>query len=112
MKKIFAINFRIHPHVKKIVNSFFNAPWYPLAISVYPVLALLSANVGQVRSDAALRPLLVSLAFGGLLYFIDWLLFSRQAHKAAFFTTLLLALFFTFGRAYIAIDEKYPKSNS
>lgn len=98
--------------MKKLFIKFFNDPWYPIAISAYPVLALLSANVGQVQPSAGIRPLLVSVVFGGLLFFIIWLFVSsRQAHKAAFLTTLLLTLFFTYGHAYIYIDEKYPESN-
>ena len=95
---------------KTFFNKFFNYPWYPIAISVYPVLALLSANAGQVQLNAAVRSLIVSVIFGGLLFFIVWLLF-RNVHKAAFLTTLLLTLFFTYGHAYIYIDETYPDSN-
>ena len=96
--------------MKKIFSSFINTPWYPIAISAYPALALLNANAGEVQPNAVVRPLLVSILFGGLLYFITWLFF-RQVHKAAFLTSLWLALFFSFGHAYIYIDGKYPKSN-
>mgnify|MGYP001206689802 CR=1 FL=1 len=98
-------------NIKNIVTNWFSKPWYPIAISAYPVLALLSANIGQVRSDSAIRPLVISIAFGALLFFIVWLLFSRKTYKAAFFTALVLALFFTFGHVYIAIDTKYPDAN-
>lgn len=93
-----------------ILKKWFAIPWYPFAISAYPVLALLAANIGQVGPDAGIRPLLVSVAFGGLLFLIVWLFF-RQTHKAAFLTTLWLALFFSYGHAYIYLDEKYPDSN-
>jgi hypothetical protein len=96
--------------MKKIIPDFFNAPWYPIAISAYPALALFTANMGEIKSGAVVRPLLFSVLFGGLLYFSVWL-FIRKAHKAAFLTTLLLALFFTYGHAYMYIDGKYPKSN-
>jgi hypothetical protein len=90
----------------------FNTPWYPLAISAYPVLALLSANAGQVQPSAAIRPLIVSVIFGGIVFFIVGLFWrGRAVHKAAFLTTLFLTLFFTYGHAYIALDENYPKSN-
>ncbi len=95
--------------MKKFFSRFFNAPWYPIAISAYPVLALLSANSGQVQPSAGIRPLLISIVFGALLFFIAWAIF-RQVHRAAFLTTLLLALFFTYGHAYIAIDEKWPEA--
>jgi len=98
--------------MKKLASNFFNAPWYPIAISAYPVLALLNANVGEIQPSAVVRPLLASILFGGFLFFIVWLFLRRsQIHKAAFLTALWLALFFTFGHAYIYIDGKYPKTN-
>ncbi|MBC7876728.1 MAG: hypothetical protein H7Y59_06100 [Anaerolineales bacterium] len=98
--------------MKKLFIKFFSDPWYPIAISAYPVLALLSANVGQVQPSAGIRPLLVSIIFGAVLFFIVWLFLpGRKVHKAAFLTMLLLTLFFTYGHAYIYIDEQYPESN-
>lgn len=96
--------------MKKGFAGVFSIPWYPIAISAYPVLALLSANVGQIQVSAGLRSLLVSMAFGGALYFVTWL-FLRTDSKAAFLTSLWLALFFSFGHLYIAIDEEYPDAN-
>ncbi len=97
-------------NIKTFFSKLFSYPWYPIAISAYPALALLSSNAGQVQLNAAVRPLIVSVIFGGLLFFIVWLFF-RNVHKAAFLTTLLLTLFFTYGHAYIYIDETYPDSN-
>jgi hypothetical protein len=100
-------------HLKLIwgrLQQWFAVPWYPFAISAYPVLALLASNAGQVGLDAGVRPLAASVLFSGLLFFIFWLVL-RQVHKAAFLTALWLALFFSYGHAYIYIDEKYPDSN-
>jgi hypothetical protein len=77
---------------------------------MYPALALLSANTGQIQPEAGLRALLVSVIFGGVLFFILWLFF-RQAHKAAFLSALWLGLFFGFGHAYIYLNEEYPDTN-
>ncbi len=96
--------------MKKIFSQIFNSPWYPLALSAYPALALLNANSGEVQPAAVIRPLLASIVFGGLLYFVLWLFF-RRAHKAAFLTALWLTLFFTFGHAYIYVDGKYPDTS-
>ena len=97
--------------IRKTFSKIFEIPWYPIVISAYPILALLSANTGQVSSGAAVRPLLISVAFGGLLFLALWLLFSRRVHKAAFLTALLLSLFYSYGHVYIAIDEKFPDTN-
>ena len=93
--------------LKAILDRWFSYPWYPFVFSAYPALALLSANVGEVGPEAVLRSLAVSVAMGGLLFTILWLFF-RQAHKAAFLTSLWLALFFSYGHAYNLLIEKYP----
>ena len=92
------------------LKKWFAIPWYPFAISAYPVLKLLAQNVGEVGLDAGTRPLLISLLFGGVLFVMLWLIF-RQSHKAALLTAFWLALFFSYGHIYIALDEKYPESN-
>jgi hypothetical protein len=92
------------------LSKWFAVPWYPFAISAYPVLKLLAENSGQVGLDAGIRPLLVSLLFAGLLFFLTWL-FLRQVHKAAFLAALWLTLFFSYGHVYISVDEKYPDAN-
>ena len=96
--------------MKKVTAGVFNIPWYPIAISAYPALALLSTNVGQVLLSAGIRSLLVSVMFGGILYFLVWLV-MRQVYKSVLLTTIWLALFFSYGHIYIAIDEKYPGAN-
>lgn len=88
----------------------FNTPWYPIAISAYPVLALLSINIGQVQSNAGLRSLLISLVFGGVLFFVVWL-FLRQIHRAAFLAMLWLVLFFSYGHIYIALEDGYADAS-
>ncbi|HSL43582.1 MAG TPA: hypothetical protein VK897_09135 [Anaerolineales bacterium] len=95
--------------VRETLGKWFSVPWYPIAISAYPVLALLATNIGEVGPDAAVRPLVVSMLFGGFLFLLIWL-FIRQPHKSAFLAALWLALFFSYGHLYIYIDEKYPDS--
>ncbi len=96
--------------MKKFLSRLFDIPWYPIAINPYPVIALLATNAGQVDPSAGLRPLMISVVFGGFLFFICWLFF-RQVHKAAFLTILLLALFFAYGHLYMAIDKQWPDAN-
>jgi hypothetical protein len=96
--------------MKRFFSNLFNAPWYPVAISAYPVITLLASNTVQVNLGAGLRPLAASIVFGMLLFFVVWLFF-RKIHKAAFLTTLLLALFFTYGHAYMAIKKEWPDAD-
>ena len=88
----------------KLVN-WFSIPWYPIAISVYPVLALLAANTGQVKPEVGLRPLLICVASAGILFLLLRLVF-RDWNRAAFLATLWLALFFSYGHVYILLTEK------
>jgi len=90
----------------KRVREFFSIPWYPLAISIYPALTLLSSNLGEVQSDAGARAIFASLLFSAMIYFILWA-FLRYVHKAAFLSALWLGLFFGFGHAYIYLLKDY-----
>lgn len=84
-------------------------PFYPLLFAAYPALALLGFNLDEVERSMLWRPWVASIVLGGLLFFALWLYF-RQAHKAAFLTTLWLALFFSYGHVYMAVDKRYPNS--
>jgi hypothetical protein len=53
--------------IKHRLGRWFSIPWYFLAFSAYPVLALLAYNVGQVKVGVVWRPLLASLLLAGLL---------------------------------------------
>lgn len=95
--------------MKNFISQFFNIPWYPFALGAYPVLALLSANTGQVEPATGLRPLLASILFSVIVFLLARLIF-RKTHKAAFFSALFLILFFTYGHVYMAIEEKFPNA--
>lgn len=84
----------------------FSIPWYFIFFSAYPILALLSSNVGQVKLGAAWRPLLVSVALGFLLFVLLKLL-MQDVYRAAFLSTLLLSLFFSYGHVHILLTEKW-----
>lgn len=96
--------------MKNFISRFFNAPWYPIALGAYPVLALLSTNTGQVERSAALRPLLISISFSAIILLLVWLAF-RKIHKAAFFSALFLVLFFSYGHVYMSIEKNFPDND-
>ena len=79
----------------KTLKTWFAPPWYPIGFSVYPVLALLAENVGQVKVETGLRPAFVSLSIGVILFGLLFLLL-RNVYRAAFLTLLWLALFFSY----------------
>jgi len=92
--------------VKKPKFHFSHFPWYPIALSTFPVLTLLAHNVGPVRLSVAARPLLVSVC-GAALVFLLLRLALRDWQRAAFALTLFLLLFFSYGHVYSLLAKKW-----
>ena len=72
------------------------SPAYPILLSIYPILTLFAANTYQISYLVLLRPFLLSLLIGLLLFAAMKLLF-REWHKSAFFTTLGISFLATYG---------------
>jgi len=81
-------------------------PFHPLAIAAYPVLALLAANIEEVDWRVALRPLLIALATGAVL-FVFLRLLLKDWHRAGLISPFLLLVFFSYGHVY-GLLEKAP----
>ena len=94
--------------VWKKLSKAFSVPWYPLILSIYPVLALLAANAGQVKPEAAWRPLLLCVGITAMLFVLLRLVF-HDWQRAAFLTTLWLVLFFSYGHIQILLTAKFSK---
>lgn len=94
----------------KLFQRWFSIPWYFIVFSAYPVLSLLATNIGQVKIGSGLRPLLVSVLLGGLLFLAVYL-FLRDVYRAAFLATLWMALFFSYGHVYMKLLEKWEDIN-
>jgi hypothetical protein len=90
----------------KKLRKVFNSPWYFMAFAVYPVLALLSYNISQVRYTAGIRPLTISVVVAALLCLL-FRLFYRDWHRAAFASTAVLVLFFTYGHVFDLFQKKW-----
>jgi hypothetical protein len=80
------------PHLSKI-------PFHPLLFALFPTITLYANNIHEVPGSVIWRPLLISLA-GALLFLVLLRLLLRDWLKAALITSLLLLLFFTYGRIY------------
>jgi hypothetical protein len=96
--------------VKKTLRRWFSYPWYPFVVSIYPVLALLAYNVGQIKLEAGWRALLVSVLFSVLLFFFVRLILQDK-YRAAFLTMLWMALILSYGHVRIALLEKWDGIN-
>jgi sulfatase-like protein len=95
-------------HIFKKITVWFSIPWYFLVFSLYPVLALLATNVGQVKVGSGWRPLVLSVLLSGLLFLLlRWIL--KDVYRAAFLTTLWMALFFSYGHIYMLLTEKWEE---
>jgi hypothetical protein len=86
--------------------KFFKTPWYFVTFAAYPVLALLSFNILEVRYTAGVRLLVICVAVCVAFYLVLRLIY-RNRHRAAFATTGLTVLFFTYGHIYDLIYEKW-----
>ncbi len=99
--------------IKRIIKKlkeWFSIPWYFLVFGSYPVLALLATNVGQVKAGSGWRALVLSVLLSALLFaLLRWLL--KDVYRAAFLTTLWMALFFSYGHIYMMLTERWEKIN-
>jgi hypothetical protein len=92
--------------MKKTLLKLLNSPWYFIAFAAYPVLALLSYNISQVRFTAGIRPLTISVA-GAVLLFLLFRLIYKNWHRAAFATSMFTVLFYTYGQVFDQIQKKW-----
>lgn len=98
--------------MKNTIQRLFKKPFYPLLISLFPVLALYGNNVNETRLDVIIRPLFVFLAIG-IVFFLLFRLLLKDWNRAAFVAAMWLILFSTYGHliAYIKKEEIGLPSN-
>ncbi|HVM71722.1 MAG TPA: sulfatase-like hydrolase/transferase [Anaerolineales bacterium] len=92
--------------MKKNLLLILNAPWYFIPLAAYPVLALLTYNISQVRYTAGIRSLIISV-FAAVLLFLLFRLIYKDWHRAAFATAAFTILFFTYGHVFDQIQMKW-----
>lgn len=81
-----------------------NIPFHTFFVTMYPALALLAFNLTEVTPQVAVRPLWVSAAMGLAALALAWAA-TRDWGRAGLIATLFLALFFSYGHLYHALDE-------
>ena len=77
---------------------------HPILFAIYPVLALLSRNRGQVEVEDAVRPLIVSILIMSLLLALSYLIF-RDLPRATIFVSLILLAVFLYGHLYDGLKD-------
>ena len=73
-------------------------------MAAYPVLALLATNIEEVDWHVAIRPLVISLA-GGALIFALLRLLLKDWHRAGLVSSFLLLVFFSYGHVYGLLEN-------
>jgi hypothetical protein len=78
--------------------------YFPITLSLFPVLSLLATNISQVDVMDALRAFIVSILIACLVYALMdiWL---RDALRAAILSTFLLLLFYSYGHIYALVED-------
>jgi len=79
--------------------------FHPILFSLYPVLFLMSANLGEIPFQESWR----AIVFVPIISAIIWLglkLIIRDNQKAALVTTILLLSFFSYGHVYTFLGEE------
>ncbi len=90
--------------MKSLKNFLQEIPFYPLLLSVYPVLFLWVANFVQVPSDAIQRSLLISIGAATVVC-LACLAVTRNLREAALLAGLALLLFFSYGQFFSLVDS-------
>lgn len=78
-------------------------PFFSLLFWIFPVLAIGAANLGQANPFAIIRPFLVSLVLGAVVFGINrvWM---KSSHQAAILTAWWAILFTSYGHLYLKIE--------
>lgn len=88
-----------------------HSPLFLIPVAIYPVISLLAANIREVNLPVAIRPLILSVLFMGLLY-AGLQLFFRDWGKAAIVAGFLFTFLFSYGHVYnLLIDLGVHRPN-
>ncbi len=78
--------------------------FHPLLFAVYPILALVAYNLGEVTPVDALRSILVSL-IGATVLLLVLAALLRDWHRAAILVSLFQIAFYTYGHIYTYFEK-------
>jgi len=80
---------------------------HPIFLAMYPVLFLLSINVGQIPTQQSSRALVGSLLAALLLTALMGII-TRNIQRGALFASIVLILFFSYGHVYNLLERSVP----
>ncbi len=94
--------------MKKAISSFERVLFSPLHFfffSLYFVFRLYDSNVQELPFRDFVRPLLLSVLIGLLLYLLFGILFARKWHAAALMTSVCLFAFYLYGTFWLLVSS-------
>jgi hypothetical protein len=90
-----------------MMDRFSRVPFYPVILSLFPVLTLLAQNADDTRLVSASRSILISAA-GGLLIYLLLAAVLRSWERAAIIATAAWVGTLSYGHIYRVLDELQP----
>lgn len=79
-------------------------PYYPVLLAIFPILSLTSYNIREIFISAMFRPLVASLLLGIIVYSLAYL-FSKDIHRAALVSSVILLFLLAYGHLYDAVED-------
>lgn len=77
---------------------------HPILFAIFPIVFLYANNLQLVLTEEIILPLILSVSFSIIFWFILKLIL-KNSKKAGLIVSLFLVLFFTYGHAYIMINN-------
>ena len=90
-------------HPTKTLN-FNTLPLHPLGFAAFPILALIASNLHEISLQSTVRSLVISV-LSAISLFLACRLILRDRIRAGIITSLLLALFFSYGHIYSVLEN-------
>ena len=85
----------------------FDQPWHPILWGVFPVLALFAYNITEIQLSDAARSFIVAPLVTLILFLILGLI-TKDWHRAAAISVLVLVAFFSYGHVYQFLEGISP----
>ncbi len=86
------------------IHSFFKPfPVHTVLIGIFPCLALFATNISQIDGFGIIRSLIFSILFAFISYIVARLLI-KDTVNAAFFASLFLVFFYSYGHLYTLLN--------
>jgi hypothetical protein len=80
---------------------------HPFLFAAYPILFLISNNIGQIAFEQMIRPMIIALVMA-LLFTVLFSLAAKNLEQGALSASIILILFFSYGHVHILLEKGLP----